>query len=107
MMRSGRLISPLPQTPEHPVWTVHDHVYSTHRFDLRDEEGLFLFTRGAIRAMNSDGNEFSLERLALLLREHQSASPAEIIRHVTRTLMQFVEDAPLDEDATMMALKMS
>ncbi len=98
-------VEPLPGTAP-PVWKDRDTVYATHQVTLTPGEGLFLFTDGVPRAIDEAGQPFTTERLAATLRSlPPETSAARRIRDIVREVMNHIDDAPLIDDLTVLALR--
>jgi phosphoserine phosphatase RsbU/P len=74
---------------------------------LQMEEGdlLFLHTDGITEACNSDGEMFGNERLCGILRGIHGEPPEAIIDAVLREIMAFTGATALEDDVTMVAMK--
>jgi phosphoserine phosphatase RsbU/P len=66
---------------------------------------LFIFTDGILEAERAPGDFFGLPRLCELLRTLQEATPEAIIDAVLTALAAFCSPAPLQDDVSMVVMK--
>lgn len=66
---------------------------------------LVLFTDGVSEAMNSEGVDYTEERLEKILREVRQSSPQQILDHIRDELQLYTQDTPQSDDITMVVLK--
>lgn len=66
---------------------------------------LYMFTDGVNEALNSDGVEFSEERLEQTLRSHSTLRASEILEVVRKEIASFVGDSAQSDDITQVCLK--
>ena len=66
---------------------------------------LVLFTDGVSEAMNSEGVDYTEERLEQTLREVRQSSPQQVLDHVRDELQRYTQDTPQSDDITMVVLK--
>jgi sigma-B regulation protein RsbU (phosphoserine phosphatase) len=76
---------------------------SETRFEPGDV--LLMYTDGVTEALNEQGEQFEVERLARLLVDNRSRSAAEIVGAICDALRDFVGSAEPFDDMTMVALK--
>lgn len=75
--------------------------------DLQPGDAVLLYTDGVVEARTADGAQFGLERLADLL-EREAASqqpPAELLRRLVRTVLDYQDGGDLRDDATLLLLQ--
>ncbi len=96
-------VTPLNGLDEPPVWRTRDQTFETRRTRLAPGEGLFLFTRGMIDAVDAHGHAFSADRLTACLHESGGADAARLIRSAVRAVMRHAD--PLQNDLTVLALR--
>lgn len=72
---------------------------------LRNGDTLFLFTDGVSEAMNSEGEDFTEERLERLLVENQSLSIQELLEKVKCEIELHSRGALQSDDVTMLVLR--
>ena len=90
-----------------PVGIEKDTVYPQKRIRLGPGDVLCLYTDGIIEAMNDDGEQFTVERLARLIKTNVSLSADEITATVQHSLDEFVGNARQHDDQTLMVLKIA
>ena len=74
--------------------------------DISDEDLFLFYTDGITEAMNGSKKQFGENRLAKLISENAHLSAKELIDKLTGSLNYFVQKAFLDDDATMVAVKL-
>ncbi|MEW6745824.1 MAG: PP2C family protein-serine/threonine phosphatase [Planctomycetota bacterium] len=76
------------------------------RFTHLDRGGLLvLYTDGLVERQAPQGELFGLERLQAAIKEAQHLPSSAIIEQVFRTTTDFGEDAPWEDDATIVVVK--
>lgn len=78
--------------------------YPTHVAALQPGDRFFLYTDGISEALNTQHEQFSEERLRLLLSEARSDGPAELIDRVVQAVRSFSASAPQSDDITALAV---
>lgn len=79
--------------------------YKESQVEMRPGDVLFCFTDGVSEAMNSDGVDFTEERLEEILKTCHHRSAAEIVRTVHDAVLDFSAGVPQSDDLTMFVLK--
>jgi phosphoserine phosphatase RsbU/P len=79
--------------------------FETRTLEMRPGDALFVCSDGVVEAANADGEVFSSERLAGLLREIGAAEPVEMVRVVKDAVDAFAGGAPRTDDVTALALR--
>jgi len=87
-----------------PLGMFQDGEFSATRLHLEPGDALFLYTDGLSEAHVSD-NEYGVDRITRLVRQHAAGSPAELIAQCLNDLRAFVKDAPPHDDLTLLALR--
>ncbi|MFZ1083168.1 MAG: PP2C family protein-serine/threonine phosphatase [Candidatus Kryptoniota bacterium] len=82
-----------------------DIQYQTGQEKIISGDLLYLFTDGVSEALNSNGEEFSEERLERALRLNSTFSASEILGIVRKEIALFVGDSPQSDDITQVCLK--
>lgn len=78
--------------------------YPTRAASLQPGDRFFLYTDGISEALNTQHEQFSEERLRLVLSEAQNDSPAELIDRVVQAVRGFSAGAPQSDDITALAV---
>ncbi len=73
--------------------------------DLTSGAKIFLYTDGIPDAHNPAGEMFGEERMVRALNEGCEKSPEELLRHMKKTVDEFVQDAAQFDDLTMLCLE--
>ncbi len=84
-----------------------DSIYQTFHVPFRPSDGLFLYTDGAYELQNSQGEEFSPERLRDVLDEQSSHPATIIVDSVVQAIDRFSEGIPREDDITIVAMDVS
>ena len=79
--------------------------YDQKKIPLRTNEQLIMVTNGIIMATNPHGEMFGCERVEQALTGRIS-TPEGAVRHVRDGLKTFIGDQPLEDDISILALKM-
>lgn len=72
---------------------------------LEADDTLLLYTDGVTEATNQRNAQWSLDGLTAIVRENHELAPEQLIQKVLQGVTQFVEGAPLMDDATLIACK--
>lgn len=87
-----------------PLAIMPDTDYAETRSFQFDPEHLALITTdGVFEAMNSDGEQFGIERMKDVVRAHASASTADLVSALRQAVRDFAGEAQ-DDDITVIAL---
>jgi sigma-B regulation protein RsbU (phosphoserine phosphatase) len=84
-----------------------DSIYQTFHVPFSPSDGLFLYTDGAYELQNSQGEEFSPERLREVLDEQISQSATVLVDSVVQAIDKFSEAIPREDDITIVAMDVS
>lgn len=84
---------------------VEDIKLETRQIELAAGDILLLFTDGVTEAINPLREEFGVDRLYNLLREHQNSSAKGIIEKIEQEMAAFVSGEPQFDDITLMVIK--
>ena len=87
-----------------PLGVVKGASFDTITVELGPEPFLlFSYTDGVIEAMTPEQEMFGSERLVAALAEHNTASPASLVKHIRKQVANFAAGAPQSDDITMLA----
>ena len=104
----GAGIGELPCDANIPVGFMPKWKYSLQEAQIFTGTTIFLFTDGLTEAMNTDSEQFQMDRVRDIafqsLSEHQQ-EPRLLIGRMTEAVHQFVGDAEQSDDLTMMAIQ--
>jgi len=84
---------------------VEDIYLETRHVEMNSGDILLLFTDGVTEAIDHQEEEFGVESLCNLVREHQNCSAKEIIDNLCQELEIFVAEEPQFDDITVMVIK--
>jgi sigma-B regulation protein RsbU (phosphoserine phosphatase) len=79
--------------------------FSSASVDLEPGDILALYTDGVTEQENKDGEQFSLERLAEIIRAHSSYPAANLAEDVTRAVRSYAPKGDLSDDVTVLIVK--
>jgi sigma-B regulation protein RsbU (phosphoserine phosphatase) len=79
--------------------------YEEGRVALASGDLLMLYSDGVPEAWDINEEEFGMDRIIGVLREHREASAAEIVNRMFGSIDAFAGSAPQHDDITMMILK--
>lgn len=99
-----------PEEPAHepnfPLGIMGDAVYETTGVELGgDPITFFCFTDGVMEAINTDGDQYGMDRLYATLSESAEKSPGILVKQVRKNVSSFVGSARQSDDITMLAAR--
>jgi len=80
-------------------------LYHEHRTNMKSGDVLLLYTDGANEAMNPNGEEFGINRLVEVVKNHRSAPSKSIIREILKTIRNHSGSTGLEDDITLMVIQ--
>lgn len=84
---------------------LEEATYPTNRIRLNPGDGLLLYTDGVTEAFDAAGNEFSNERLQVLLDRSRALPVQTLVTGIFKAIRKFSQDAPQSDDITVLALR--
>ena len=87
------------------VGLIEPFLPTTGVINLSEGDLLVLYTDGVTEAHNHDRSDFGLERLEAVVRQNAHLPSSEVVRAVRQELEQFLNGKPLEDDTTVLALK--
>jgi serine phosphatase RsbU (regulator of sigma subunit) len=85
---------------------MEDSVFKAYsKTDLRQGQIIFLSTDGIWEACNLKGEMFGKERIHAIIQKNSALSADEIIGITMDSLTRFLQGAPIDDDITMVVIK--
>ena len=85
------------------IW--RESVYETVHYPFDRLSKIFLYTDGVYEAKNSQGEEFTVERLQKLVDEYTGQSAAKLIANVSEAVDTFTANCPKEDDLTLIAIE--
>ncbi len=79
--------------------------YTSQRVSLAPGSTLLLYTDGITELMAPTGEEFGVERLQALLRDHHAGSVQELLRAIGNAMTAFSEGERFDDDSTAVVVR--
>ncbi|MHC4958407.1 MAG: SpoIIE family protein phosphatase [Planctomycetota bacterium] len=105
-LRSGSGATTLVRSAGPPLGIMSDARFERGAPIQLEKGDVVLFTTdGIMEADNIDGAQFGLERLETMLRGGRYAGAEELVEAVIDAVDQFVDGAPLRDDATLVAVR--
>jgi phosphoserine phosphatase RsbU/P len=87
-----------------PLGMFYTAEFSATRLHLDPGDALFLYTDGLSEAQHDD-EEYGVDRITRLARQHAAKTPAELIASCLSDLRSFVSDSPPHDDLTLLAIR--
>jgi sigma-B regulation protein RsbU (phosphoserine phosphatase) len=87
-----------------PLGLFHEAELSSTRVQLDPGDTLFLYSDGLLEARGA-GDEYGVERVVRLLRQHAGRPPAELIAACLDDVRAFTDAAALLDDLTLLAIR--
>lgn len=84
---------------------VFDRLTTDVAVELEPGDFIFLYTDGITEALDSEGNEFGLERTIAAVRSSAKESAAAIVTRMIDELRNFVGSTPQNDDITLIAIR--
>jgi sigma-B regulation protein RsbU (phosphoserine phosphatase) len=81
-------------------------LYRDEHITLDGEELFVAYSDGLIEAMSPEGQEFGESRVLSGIRASIGKSPTEVLRHIIREAMKFVESGEFHDDLTLLVVKL-
>jgi phosphoserine phosphatase RsbU/P len=72
---------------------------------LERDDCLVLYTDGVTEALNSEGDEFGLERMAQSVRASANGGAPAIVKKVIEDVRNFADASPQNDDITLIAIR--
>jgi sigma-B regulation protein RsbU (phosphoserine phosphatase) len=88
-----------------PIGLLSGGGYVEQAFDVAPGDVLFFYTDGCVEAENADGDMFGSERLERALAEAAGQGADQVMAHVEAEVSRFRAGVELQDDATMMVVK--
>ena len=86
------------------VGGMEGYPYQEYQLKLEVGSRLFLYTDGLPEATDTENRMFGIERTLKSLNEVKNGTPREVLDHVTKSVADFVGNAPQFDDTTMLCL---
>jgi sigma-B regulation protein RsbU (phosphoserine phosphatase) len=103
--RADGSIIALPLTGGVALGVIDGLDYEQDTFDLLPGDTVFLYSDGVSEAMNRDGEEFGLERMAQVLADNPaSGDPRTVNEAVFEAVRAFAGDTPQSDDITCLTV---
>jgi phosphoserine phosphatase RsbU/P len=79
--------------------------FSITKLQLQKGDTLFFYTDGVTEAFNAQNEEYQAKRLHGALQKLTGANPREILDGISKSITEFIGDAPQSDDITMLTIK--
>ncbi len=83
----------------------YDFEYEEFQHSLEPNQLILIGTDGIWEMRNEQGEMFGKERLKAIIRDKSSLRAKEILAHIDKTLSEFRDGTPLEDDVTMVVVK--
>jgi len=90
----------------YPVGILPDVTYEENCIHMEPGDRLILYSDGITECINSEEEQFSVERLMELLRTGQDLSLIEVMKRIDESLQQWNGDNEVEDDMTLLAMEM-
>jgi sigma-B regulation protein RsbU (phosphoserine phosphatase) len=84
---------------------VFDRLTSDFAISLESEDCLVLYTDGVTEALNTEGDEFGLERMAQSVHASANGGAPAIVKKVIEDVRNFGDASPQNDDITLIAIR--
>lgn len=101
IVRAAGGVEELPATGV-PIALLPAAAYGSREAQVEPGDLVFLYTDGLVEAVNPDGEEFGLKRLAATVARERAAGCAGLAAAVQRELEEFVRGVPFGDDRTFL-----
>jgi sigma-B regulation protein RsbU (phosphoserine phosphatase) len=91
--------------PTLPLGVRREAQFRTRTLQILPGDALFVCSDGVFEAVNGKGDLFSIERMALLLRQANAVEPREMVRIVKDAVDAFMGGTSRTDDLTALALR--
>ena len=92
-------------TPHLPIGVFDDTKYTVQEISIEPDSIIFLYTDGLTEAMNTEHEQFGLERIQAVLNTCADNDSKEILEKITQSVDGFVKHAEQSDDLTMLAIR--
>ncbi|MDR0526482.1 MAG: SpoIIE family protein phosphatase [Spirochaetaceae bacterium] len=82
-------------------------VYKRMQINIQKGDTLFLYSRGLLELLNSNGERYKIERISGILNEKSSSSMKELLELVKTDIANFIGSNKQESDITLFALKLN
>jgi sigma-B regulation protein RsbU (phosphoserine phosphatase) len=105
LLRSNGTVEELPRPGNTMLGVFVDEDFMDETLQLDDGDTLVMFTDGVTEAMNSEYEEFGIQRLKDLLSGLAGKSSQQIVETIKATIKDFENDTEQSDDITMLVIK--
>ncbi len=102
--RQDGSILPLPFTGGIAAGVMEDMEYDQQSFQILPGDAVFFYSDGVSEAMNANGEEFGVDRMAEVLVNTPSQDPREINEAIFESVRTFAGSTPQSDDITCLTL---
>lgn len=88
-----------------PIGLERDTDFAMETVKLASGDAVLLYTDGIIEAMNSDGEQFGVERLKTVFQSHGNGASEQVVHTLTEEIESFVGRAQQHDDQTLIVLR--
>ena len=84
---------------------VFDRLTADFAVPLERDDCLVLYTDGVTEALNTDGDEFGLDRMILSVRASATEGAQTIVKRIIEDVRSFIGSVPQNDDITVIAIR--
>jgi len=84
---------------------VFDRLTTDFAVPLERDDCLVLYTDGVTEALNTDGDEFGLDRMILSVRASATEGAQTIVKRIIEDVRSFIGSVPQNDDITVIAIR--
>lgn len=105
LIRGRQSVAEVPKNNGVMLGGLPGQTYGESRIQLEINDAVFFYTDGIIEAENTQGEQFTRQRLIELLLEHGDKRVHQLEQTVVDTIQAFTEGMPQKDDITMVIMK--
>ena len=79
--------------------------FARSNFCMKTGDILVMYTDGITEAVNPRYDQFGLEPIKFIIKQHHDKSPSEILSLIMERLRVFTQEKPLEDDITLIIAK--
>ena len=88
-----------------PLGVEVDSNYGQSSATLDPADFIVFYTDGVTEASDTNGRAFGIKRLREVIMNHRNTSPEELVKIIEKSVVEFIDPAPLADDTTIIIAK--
>ena len=93
------------ELPGVPLGLLEEAFYDELKFQMDPGDTLILFSDGVSDALNQAGDFYDMDRFIDSIRRHSSEEVPELLKNLHSEMLQFIGEAEISDDVTIIALR--